>query len=43
MKAAVLYEANTPLQIVDVEQQGPQAGEARASRPRASASGMGTS
>src|SRR2546423_212702 len=29
MKAAVLYEANTPLQIVDLEQQGPQAGEAR--------------
>jgi NDMA-dependent alcohol dehydrogenase len=29
MKAAVLYEANTPLQIVDVDQQGPQAGEAR--------------
>ena len=29
MKAAVLYEANTPLQIVDVEQQGPQPGEAR--------------
>src|SRR5262249_17932601 len=29
MKAAVLYEANTPLQIVDVEQQGPQAGEAK--------------
>src|SRR2546428_9412891 len=29
MKAAVLYEANTPLQVVDVEQQGPQAGEAR--------------
>jgi len=25
MKAAVLYEANTPLQIVDLEQQGPQA------------------
>jgi S-(hydroxymethyl)glutathione dehydrogenase / alcohol dehydrogenase len=29
MKAAVLYEANTPLQVVDVQQQGPQAGEAR--------------
>jgi S-(hydroxymethyl)glutathione dehydrogenase / alcohol dehydrogenase len=29
MKAAVLYEANTPLRVVDVEQQGPQAGEAR--------------
>ena len=29
MKAAVLYEANTPLQVVEVEQQGPQAGEAR--------------
>jgi S-(hydroxymethyl)glutathione dehydrogenase / alcohol dehydrogenase len=29
MKAAVLYKANTPLQIVDLEQQGPQAGEAR--------------
>src|SRR3989304_4661644 len=29
MKAAVLYEATTPLQVVDVEQQGPQAGEAR--------------
>mgnify|MGYP003297169111 CR=1 FL=1 len=29
MKAAVLYEANTPLQIVDLQQQGPQAGEAR--------------
>jgi S-(hydroxymethyl)glutathione dehydrogenase / alcohol dehydrogenase len=29
VKAAVLYEANTPLQIVEVEQQGPQAGEAR--------------
>jgi S-(hydroxymethyl)glutathione dehydrogenase / alcohol dehydrogenase len=29
MKAAVLYEANTPLQVIDVEQQGPQAGEAR--------------
>jgi S-(hydroxymethyl)glutathione dehydrogenase / alcohol dehydrogenase len=29
MKAAVLYEANTPLQVVDIEQQGPHAGEAR--------------
>src|SRR6266849_1480875 len=29
MKAAILYEANTPLQVVNVEQQGPQAGEAR--------------
>lgn len=29
MKAAVLYEANQPLQVVDVEQQGPRAGEAR--------------
>src|SRR6266480_2553825 len=29
MKAAILYEANKPLQVVDVEQQGPQAGEAR--------------
>jgi S-(hydroxymethyl)glutathione dehydrogenase / alcohol dehydrogenase len=29
MKAAILYEPNTPLQVVDVEQQGPQAGEAR--------------
>ena len=29
MKAAVLYEANTPLQVVNVEQQGPRAGEAR--------------
>jgi S-(hydroxymethyl)glutathione dehydrogenase/alcohol dehydrogenase len=29
MKAAVLYKANTQLEIVDVEQQGPQAGEAR--------------
>src|SRR5438034_426759 len=29
MKAAVLYKANTPLEVVDVEQQGPQAGEAR--------------
>src|SRR2546427_12459714 len=29
MKAAGLYEANTRLQVVDVEQQGPQGGEAR--------------
>ena len=29
MKAAVLYEANKPLQVEDFEQQGPQAGEAR--------------
>jgi S-(hydroxymethyl)glutathione dehydrogenase / alcohol dehydrogenase len=29
MKAAVLYEANTPLDVVDVEQEGPRAGEAR--------------
>jgi len=29
MKAAILYKANTPLEVVDVEQQGPQAGEAR--------------
>ena len=29
MKAAVLYEPNKPLEIVDLEQQGPQAGEAR--------------
>jgi S-(hydroxymethyl)glutathione dehydrogenase/alcohol dehydrogenase len=29
MKAAILYEPNTPLQIGEVEQQGPQAGEAR--------------
>jgi S-(hydroxymethyl)glutathione dehydrogenase / alcohol dehydrogenase len=29
MKAAVLYKANTPLEVVDLEQQGPQAGEAR--------------
>ncbi len=29
MKAAILYEPNTPLQVVDVEQQGPRAGEAR--------------
>ncbi len=29
MKAAVLYKPNTPLEIVELEQQGPQAGEAR--------------
>src|SRR5438876_8377956 len=29
MKAAILFKANTPLEVVDVEQQGPQAGEAR--------------
>jgi NDMA-dependent alcohol dehydrogenase len=29
MKAAVLYKANTPLEVVDLEQDGPQAGEAR--------------
>src|SRR6266849_9298633 len=29
MKAAILYEANKPLQVVNVEQKGPQAGEAR--------------
>src|SRR5437667_6557623 len=29
MKAAILYEANTPLQVVEVEKQGPQSGEAR--------------
>src|SRR5512134_3512919 len=29
MKAAVLYKANAPLEVVEVEQQGPQAGEAR--------------
>jgi S-(hydroxymethyl)glutathione dehydrogenase/alcohol dehydrogenase len=29
MKAAVLYKPNTPLEVVDVEQQGPQPGEAR--------------
>src|SRR2546426_7980956 len=29
MKAAILYKANTPLEVVDVQQQGPQAGEAR--------------
>ena len=29
MKAAVLYKPNTPLEIVELQQQGPQAGEAR--------------
>jgi S-(hydroxymethyl)glutathione dehydrogenase / alcohol dehydrogenase len=29
MKAAVLYEANAPLEVVELQQQGPQAGEAR--------------
>lgn len=29
MRAAVLYEANKGLQVVDVDQQGPQAGEVR--------------
>jgi S-(hydroxymethyl)glutathione dehydrogenase / alcohol dehydrogenase len=29
MKAAVLYKPNTPLEVVDIQQQGPQAGEAR--------------
>ena len=29
MKAAILYKANTPLEVVDVQQQGPQTGEAR--------------
>jgi len=29
MKAAILYEANTPLRVVEVEQQRPQPGEAR--------------
>ena len=29
MKAAILYEANKPLQVLDVEQEGPRAGEAR--------------
>ena len=29
MKAAILYQANQPLQVVDVEQEGPRAGEAR--------------
>src|SRR5262249_15794494 len=29
MKAAILYKPNTPLEVVEVEQQGPKAGEAR--------------
>src|SRR5213079_1709842 len=29
MKAAILYKANTPLEVVDVEQDGPKAAEAR--------------
>jgi S-(hydroxymethyl)glutathione dehydrogenase/alcohol dehydrogenase len=29
MKAAILYEANQPLQVVDVDQEGPRAAEAR--------------
>ncbi|MGH7646424.1 MAG: Zn-dependent alcohol dehydrogenase [Gemmatimonadales bacterium] len=29
MKAAVLYKPNTPLEVVDLQQQGPQGGEAR--------------
>jgi NDMA-dependent alcohol dehydrogenase len=29
MKAAVLYKPNTPLEVVELQQQGPQAGEAR--------------
>ena len=29
MKAAVLYKANEPLQIMDLTQEGPKAGEAR--------------
>ena len=29
MKAAVLYKANTPLEVVDVKQEDPRAGEAR--------------
>jgi S-(hydroxymethyl)glutathione dehydrogenase / alcohol dehydrogenase len=29
MKAAVLYKANTPLEVIELEQQDPQAGEAR--------------
>jgi len=29
MKAAILYKANTPLEVVDVQQQGAQTGEAR--------------
>src|SRR5262249_59438404 len=29
MKAAILYKPNTPLEVVEVQQQGPKAGEAR--------------
>ena len=29
MKAAILYKANTPLEVVEVQQQGAKAGEAR--------------
>jgi S-(hydroxymethyl)glutathione dehydrogenase / alcohol dehydrogenase len=29
VRAAVLYEANTPLEVVDAEQEGPRTGEAR--------------
>ena len=29
MKAAVLYKPNTPLEVVDVKQEAPRAGEAR--------------
>ena len=29
MKAAILYKPNTPLEVVQVEQQGPKAGEVR--------------
>src|SRR5262249_30267307 len=29
MKAAILYKANTPLEVVDVQQQGPKGGEVR--------------
>ena len=29
MKAAVLYKANTALEVVDVQQEGPKSGEAR--------------
>jgi len=44
MKAAVLYEPNKPLEIVDLEQQGPQAGEARVRvKAAGSATATGTS
>ena len=29
MKAAVLYKANTPLEVVELTQEGPKVGEAR--------------